>query len=246
MSRITRPSSAGAAANRSIAASASATSPSVPRSSSVSTRTPVAGMPHASSRPSRNRWSTAARMSGMASSRSPRRALSRATYTLTIGNSHRLCPRRRNTSLTSASSFCPRSRSAAVWRCTSASAQRHPGEANARSSPDRSAIRRASSISRIADRRAPARQPVSPGVDLGDDRGVGHGVGAAGHGQAVPQVVAPSGTTQAITGNSPLAKANANGDPKMKLPLDGSPSARSMTLCDHRSTSLHSALSALA
>ena len=32
----------------------------------------------------------------------------------------------------------------------------------------------------------------------------------------------------------------------MKLPLDGSPSARSMTLCDHRSTSLHSALSSLA
>ena len=44
MSRITSPSSAWAAANRSIAASASATSPSAPRSSSVSTRTPVAGM----------------------------------------------------------------------------------------------------------------------------------------------------------------------------------------------------------
>ena len=86
MSRITRPSSAGAAANRSIAASASATSLSAPRSSSVSTRTPVAGMPHTSSCPSRNRWSTAARISGMASSRSPRRALSRAKYTLTIGN----------------------------------------------------------------------------------------------------------------------------------------------------------------
>ena len=28
-----------------------------------------------------------------------------------------------------------------------------------------------------------------------------------------------------------------NGDPIMKLPLDGSPSARSMTVCDHRSTS---------
>jgi hypothetical protein len=39
-----------------------------------STRTPVAGMPPASSCPSRTRWSTAARRSGMASSRSPRRA----------------------------------------------------------------------------------------------------------------------------------------------------------------------------
>ena len=37
-SRITRPSSAYAAANRSIAASASVMSPSTPRSSSVSTR----------------------------------------------------------------------------------------------------------------------------------------------------------------------------------------------------------------
>ena len=36
-----------------------------------------------------------------------------------------------------------------------------------------------------------------------DDRGVGHGVGAAGHGQAVPQVLAPSGTTQPIPGMRP-------------------------------------------
>ena len=100
MSRMTRPSSAGAAASRSVAASASTTSPSAPRSSSVSTRTPVAGTPNASSCPWRTRWSTAARMSGTASSRSPRRALSRATYTLTIGKSPELC----STSLTSARS----------------------------------------------------------------------------------------------------------------------------------------------
>src|SRR5436189_110088 len=36
-----------------------------------------------------------------------------------------------------------------------------------------------------------------------DYRSVGQGVGAAGHGQAVAQVVAPVGTTQAITGRSP-------------------------------------------
>ena len=67
-------------------------------------------------------------MSGMASSRSPRRALSRAKYTSTIGNSHRLCPRRRNTvadlgqELLSAVTL--RSRLAVHQR----KAQRHPGE----------------------------------------------------------------------------------------------------------------------
>src|SRR4029077_17587140 len=40
-------------------------------------------------------------------------------------------------------------------------------------------------------------------VGEGDGRGVGHWVGAAGHGQAVPQVIAPSTTTQTETGNSP-------------------------------------------
>jgi len=112
MSRITRPSSAGAAANRSIAASASARSFSVPRSSRVSTRTPVAGGPHPSSCPSRTIWSTAARMSGIATSLSPRRALSRARYTSTIGKSQRLYPGRRSTWLTLARTCCPRSRSA--------------------------------------------------------------------------------------------------------------------------------------
>ena len=150
MSRITKPSSAGAVANRSIAASASATSASRARSSSVSTRTPVAGMPHESSCPSRISWSTAANMSGIASSRSPRRALSPARYTLMSRNSLRLCPRRWNMSLTSASSFCPRSRSASGWRCTSARPSIARATTNARSSPDRSAIRSASSISRTA------------------------------------------------------------------------------------------------
>jgi hypothetical protein len=66
MSRIISPSSVGAAANRSIAASA--TSLSAPRSSSVSTRTPVAGTPHPSSCPWRTRSSAAVRMSGIAPS----------------------------------------------------------------------------------------------------------------------------------------------------------------------------------
>ena len=57
----------------------------------------IVGMPHASSRPSRNRSSAAARMSGMAPSRSPRHALSRAKYTLTLGKTLRWRPPRRNT-----------------------------------------------------------------------------------------------------------------------------------------------------
>jgi hypothetical protein len=64
ISRTARPSSVGAASNRSTAASASATSPPAPRSSSVSTRTPVAGTPHDSSCPERTRWSTAPRAHG--------------------------------------------------------------------------------------------------------------------------------------------------------------------------------------
>ena len=83
--RITKPSSAGSAANRATAASASATSPSVPRSSSVSTRTPVAAMPHINSCPWQNRWTTAARMPVVASSRSPRRAPSRARIDIEDG-----------------------------------------------------------------------------------------------------------------------------------------------------------------
>ena len=107
--------------------------------------------PTDSSCPSRNRWSTAARMSGIASSRSPRRALSRAKYTLTSGNSHRLCPPAQEhvadlgQELLSAVTL--RSRVAVHQR----QAQRRPGMASARSSPDRSAIRSASSISRTAE-----------------------------------------------------------------------------------------------
>jgi hypothetical protein len=43
-------------------------------------------------------------------------------------------------------------------------------------------------------------------IDVGDDRGVGQGVGAAGHGQGLPLVVAPFGTTQTIAGDTPRHK----------------------------------------
>ena len=76
---------AGRFANRSIASWASARSPSAPRSSSVSTRTPVPQTAY----PSRPSWcnsSTARRITGMAASRSPPLALSRAADSSVIGN----------------------------------------------------------------------------------------------------------------------------------------------------------------
>ena len=80
MSRITKSWSPWTAANRSIAALASATSPSAPRSSSVSTRTPVAGTQYPSCPASEQIVYRCAHL-GMAPSRSPRLARSRAVYT---------------------------------------------------------------------------------------------------------------------------------------------------------------------
>src|ERR1700747_635360 len=54
-------------------------------------------------------------------------------------------------------------------------------------------------------------------VDVGDGRGVGHGVGAAGHGQGVLLVVAPSRTTQAPTGHSPRCKGQRQGRPENEV-----------------------------
>ena len=96
-----------------------------------------------------------------------------------------------------------------VGRCTSARPSVIRAMANARSSPDRSAIRRARSISRTG-RSSSASTPsgIPESVDVGANRRVGHGVGAAGQGQAVPQVVPPFGTTQALTGFGPLGKSD--------------------------------------
>ncbi len=175
MPRTARPSSPGVAAKRLMAASASVTSLASPRSSSVFTRTPVTGTFHISNVPSRNRWSAAERMSGIASSISPRRAFSRAEYALTKGNSPRLCPLRMKTSLTSASSWCPCARSASVSQCTSALPSVIRLTVVARSSPDRSAFCRAScdiAHRGIVGRHDPARN--SQVVDPGDDGGVAH------------------------------------------------------------------------
>ena len=122
------PSSAGAAANRSIAASASATSPSAATvQQRLHQNTRRGNAPRQQLSLAEASWSTAARMSGIASSRSPRRALSRARYTLTSRNSLRLCPRRTNTSPTSVQELL----SAVTLRIRVAvhqrKAQSHPG-----------------------------------------------------------------------------------------------------------------------
>ena len=82
-------------------------------------------------------------MNGMASSRSPRPSpLTAPTTRLTIGNSPRLCPRRRNTSPTSASSLCPLGNAPhPVCAVYQRNAECHPRtKATARSSLDCSAI----------------------------------------------------------------------------------------------------------
>ncbi len=238
MSRGTEPSSAGAAASRSIAASASARSPSAARSSSVSTRTPVAATPCSSRCPSRNRWSTAARISGTASSRSPRRAAHAPNRHRASVDRTGCSPWRRYTSLTSASSICPRSHSANVCRCTSARPSVPRAKATARSSPDRSAVRQG--ILDLAHRRIVGSQHAkrySREVDVGDNRGVGHRVGAARHGEACVGRRAIH-DDPANNGPQPATSRRALTETrKTKSPLRGSPSARSITFCDQRSTS---------
>ena len=151
MSRITKPSSAGAVANRSIAASASATSPSAPAVKQCLHQNTGRRNAPLQQRPARNRSSAAARISRYgviaisAPGPLPRRRRRRRSVP-----SRRQVPRARTSSLTSASSSCPRSRSAPS-RCTSATPSAIRAMPSARSSPDRSAIRRASSISRTAE-----------------------------------------------------------------------------------------------
>ena len=83
-------------------------------------------------------------------------------------------------------------------------AQRRPGEGPARG--HHRIVRQSAGRPRSRARGIVGPQHAkrySRDVGMGDDRGVGHRVGAAGHGQAVPQVLAPSGTTQPIPGMRP-------------------------------------------
>ena len=89
---------------------------SAPRSSSVSTRTPVAGMPHAQLS-CREQIVDGGAHERYAASRSPSRAVSRAVYTSTIGNSRQVEPLVAGTCLlTSARSLVRASCSASVSR----------------------------------------------------------------------------------------------------------------------------------
>ena len=61
----------------------------------------------------------------------------------------------------------------------------------------------------------------------------------ASHRDGVVEIVLPSADGPGPIGRSPrAANAAANGEPMTKLPLVGSPSARSMTVCANRSTSV--------
>ena len=87
-------------------------------------------------------------------------------------------------------------------------------------------------------RRPEAPRRLSPARMSRDDDAVGYRVGRAGHGHGVVEVVAPSGTAQAPSGNAARCQRRPPTVIRSKLPLVGSPSARSMTVCDHRSTSV--------
>ena len=145
ISQRMKPSPIGAAASRSTAASTSCRSASVPRASSVCTRTSVAGAHHGAC-PRLNKSSMAARISGRAPSRSPRLALSRAMYTSMSGDSSREYRCWRLMSRTWCSSCDPRSQSGSP-RCTSASPSAVRALPSVSSSLVRSAICSASSIS---------------------------------------------------------------------------------------------------
>ena len=138
------------------------TSPSAPRSSSVSTKTPVAGTPIPAAVPRGTDRRSAARISGMAPSRSPRLARSRAVYTSTTGKSTQVEPPLQAHVADLPSTASPRSRSAGESRCTSAMPSAHPGQAQreilTRSLGDLAAPPRC----RAARRRRPAApRPVS-------------------------------------------------------------------------------------
>ena len=107
--------------------------------------------PHARAVPRRNRWSTAARISGMAPSRSPRRPSHAPSRRRRPVNRPGRTPVQEHVAdlgqqLLSAVTLCVSSGGAPARRPASIRAR-----ASARSSLDRSAIRRASSISRIAE-----------------------------------------------------------------------------------------------
>ena len=196
MSRITEPSSAGAAANRSIAASASATSlvgPAIEQCLHQNTR----------------RWSAPRQQLSLADQVVDGGAHQR--YRLVAISTPSLLPRHVHVDERSIAEVvcmaCEHVADLGEERAVRGHAPQPCGGAPARR-PAPSGRRPTPCHCRIVgqsvahprsraprDRRQPARHSVFPGSNPGDDRSVGQGVGAAGHVQAMAQVLAPSGTS---------------------------------------------------
>ena len=201
MSRITRPSSAGTVANRSIAAWASATSPSAPRSSSVSTRTPVAWCPTSAAVPA-EQMVDGGRMTGW-----PHRG-----HHAEPSHAPRICRRSVPDQAISARAATfhgppPAApvRAHALPPCRGAP-ERRPGSFGRwpvryhRRIPRRSAAPPRSRAPRVVGPQHP--NPI-PAKYVTDDRGVGHGVAASGHRQGVPRSSRHPGRPRQYRAHSP-------------------------------------------
>lgn len=105
------------------------------------------------------------------------------------------------------------------------------------------------SVLDLAERAILGRQDTgrdARAVDVGDHGGIGHGIGAAGHRQTMLEIFCPPRTPQAIARVGAGGEGHRQGQPMIRAPIVGSPSARAITRCDQRSASDHSAHSLLA
>jgi len=137
------------------------------------------------------------------------------------------------------SAVSPRSRSAVESRCNSARPSAYRAWPSVKSSADRSAICTASSMSSSAALSASSAPTHIPDPYV-KAMTIAWVVGSISRDMAAATGRAGSTSASVRPMDAPpsarIAWANASGDPMMKLPLVGSPSASSMTLCDQRAT----------
>jgi hypothetical protein len=232
----TNPGSVGTAANRSIAPCASGRSVSRPLRSRASTRTVVAGAPYIGP-PSANAFSRAARDSWIASSRSPARAFSLAktvSMTLAAGKVKRSCN-------AASRAVARRARPASLWGPSWTMSERpctHRAQVSVKSSPDRSEI---SSSSAVSCRAAASGSNNPLGMVL---KYLKNRISARIVASNARTIVAASSISRLQPGSPSPHRAHprstiaaANGEPRMRFPLDGSPSARSIMRCANRRVS---------
>ena len=194
--------------------------------------------------PESKRSSSTARDSSIAPSRSPDLAFSCAVWTSTTGTTVKLYRPWRAMSRTCASSSQPRSRSGPS-RWTRVTPRANRAMCSASSSPDRSAIASASAVAqggRIGQQRPNGnREKVRVEItQVRVERVDGTAIATACGSRLA------SRESQAPPGGAANAIAVLSGDPKIRLPLVGSPSAKSMTRCANRRASIISPASHLA